>query len=324
MIYTVKVKIHSNLIPALIGGATGIGSGLLAHKLSKNNKVGNAITYGISGGLTGFGLGKYWNDNRLDRNAHNFYRDKISPLEDERNSHESLLDKDRRYGGFLSRESRRDTIQKVKDLNSQINKNQSIYDKMPRSSENSFKISAGSTFAGLALPLFTASVKTQSNYQVRSEIPYLLEDPEEYYDGLTDSDKQYLESLDEKLDPMNWNQARELYLKNNSKVLKIISKTNYALTDELLGTWFYLGSLSHYYSGKFNFPIFSSLNYLRHIDNVSPSAITKMKKIDSDLVKCKSEDDRKAVLNYYATDIDNIRDYTRRDYIDDYIKAELE
>lgn len=169
---------------------------------------------------------------------------------------------------------------------------------------------------------YPVKVKRFSN--IHSEVPLLIEDPGENYYGLSKSDQLFLENLDEKLDSVDWSQARQLYQKNNSKVLNIISKANQSLADDLLCSWFYLGSLSHKYSGKYNFPIFSSVNYFKHIGNVSPSDITLMKKIDSDLLKCKSSEERDQVLNYYSKEIDDLRDYVRRDYLDDFIKSELE
>lgn len=167
-------------------------------------------------------------------------------------------------------------------------------------------------------------VKVKKYSSITSELTPLIEDHSENYESLSKSDQLFLESLDDKLESMNWDQARQLYLKNNSKVLNIVNKVTYDLADNMLCSWFYLGSLSHKYTGKYNFPIFSSVNYFKHVGNVSPSDITKMKKIDSDLLKCKSSEDRDQVLNYYSKEIDDLRDYVRKDYLDDFIKSELE
>ena len=176
------------------------------------------------------------------------------------------------------------------------------------------------------------SVRYQSYYPVKvkkyssiiSELMPLIEDHGENYESLSKSDQLFLESLDDKLDTLNWNQAQQLYQKNNPRVLSIVSKVNYDLADNILCSWVSLGSISYYYTNKHNFPIFSSTNYLKHSGNVSPSDIDKMKKIDSELIKCKSKDERDRVLAYYSTEIDDIRDYIRGDYLDDVIKSELE
>lgn len=167
-------------------------------------------------------------------------------------------------------------------------------------------------------------IKVKKYSSTTLELMPLIEDHGENYESLSKSDQLFLESLDDKLNSLNWNQAQQLYQKNNPRVLSIVSKVSYDLADNILCSWVSLGSLSYYYTNKYNFPIFSSANYLKHSGNVSSSDIDKMKKIDSELIKCKSKDERDRVLIYYSTEIDDLRDYIRGDYLDDVIKSESE
>lgn len=154
MIYPVKVKRQSDLIPVIVGGATGIGSGFLANKFSGSNKTYNALRYGVSGGLAGFGASKLIKDHLDDKKAHDYYEENISPLKKRVNSLESILDKGSRFG-FLNESDKLGLREELKTKRDLLKSNEETHLKMPRSSNNSFKIGVGTLAGGLGIPLFT-------------------------------------------------------------------------------------------------------------------------------------------------------------------------
>ena len=151
--------------------------------------------------------------------------------------------------------------------------------------------------------------------------------PDEKYNPKLSNYSRFLEVLNTDINTPSWFQAKKTYDKAKDAFLKMVkdlSKYDLEQADEMLCTWYELGSESYWRSCYYNFPIFSSLGYLKSLGNIRNKDITKMKEIDNALSKCKSLQDRSSVIDHFREDILDIRTlYTRRFYIDDYIKSEL-
>lgn len=115
--------------------------------------------------------------------------------------------------------------------------------------------------------------------------------PDENYNPKLGDYSRFLEVLNSDINTPSWSQAKMTFDKAKDAFLKMVkdlSKSDLEQADEMLCTWYELGSESYWRSGYFNFPIFSSLGYLKSLGNVQNKDITKMKEIDTALSKCKS------------------------------------